>query len=71
MVARNHIGQDHLVGVPDVRRRVRVIDRCSDEKSFRHVRDKLADGDRPRNSSSILTTQYRHPRLGNLGASLG
>jgi hypothetical protein len=28
VITRNHIGQHHLVGVPDVRRRVRVIDRC-------------------------------------------
>jgi hypothetical protein len=39
--------------VPDVRRRVRVIDRCGDVESFRHVRDKLADGDRPRNSAQL------------------
>ena len=37
MIARNHIGQHHLVGVPDVRRRVRVIDRCGDEKCLRHA----------------------------------
>ena len=37
MIARNHIGQHHLVSVPDMRRRVRVIDRCSDEKCLRHL----------------------------------
>jgi hypothetical protein len=36
VIARNHIGQDHLVSVSDVRRRVRVIDRGSDEKRLRH-----------------------------------
>jgi hypothetical protein len=37
VIARNHIGQDHLVSVPDVRRRVRVIDRCGDEKCLWHA----------------------------------
>ena len=36
VIARNHIGQHHLVGVPDVRRRVRVIDGGGDEKCLRH-----------------------------------
>jgi hypothetical protein len=36
VIARNHIGQDHLVSVPDVRRRVRVIDRRGDKKCLRH-----------------------------------
>jgi hypothetical protein len=51
--------------------RVRVIDRRSDVESFRHARHKLADGDRTRNLRQFLTTQDRHPRVGNLGASLG
>jgi CO dehydrogenase/acetyl-CoA synthase delta subunit len=37
VIARNDIGQHHLVGVPDVWRRVRVIDRGGDEKRFRHL----------------------------------
>jgi hypothetical protein len=49
MIARNHIGQHLFVSVADVRRRIRVIDRRGDEKRFRHTRDTLADGDRPRN----------------------
>ena len=36
VITRNHIGQHHLVGVPDMRRRVRVIDRGGDEKCLRH-----------------------------------
>ena len=36
VIARDHIGQHHLVSVPDMRRRVRVIDRSSDEKRLRH-----------------------------------
>ena len=49
MITRKHISQHFLVGVTDMRRRVRVIDRRGDEKCFRHARDTLADGDRPRN----------------------
>ena len=49
VIARKDIGQHHLVGVPDMWRRVRIIDCCGDEKCFRHARDTLADGDRPRN----------------------
>ena len=44
MVARNHIGQHFFVSVADMRWRIRVIDRRGDVESFRHVRDKLADG---------------------------
>ena len=36
MMARDHIGQHFLVGVPDVRRRVCVIDRRGDEKRLWH-----------------------------------
>ena len=36
MIARNHIGQDFFVSVADVRWRIRVIDRRSDEKCLRH-----------------------------------
>ena len=39
-IARDHIGQHHLVSVPDMRRRVCVIDRCGDEKCLRHLRTK-------------------------------
>jgi hypothetical protein len=35
--------------VPDMRRRIRVIDRRGDEKRFRHARDIVAGGDRARN----------------------
>ena len=49
MITRNHIGQHLFVGVTDVRRRIRVIDRRSDEKRLRHARDTLADGDYARN----------------------
>jgi hypothetical protein len=37
MVPRNHIGEHHLVSVPDMWRRVRVIDGCSDEKRLWHL----------------------------------
>src|SRR5205809_4996455 len=36
MIACDHISKHHLVSVPDVRRRVRVIDRGGDEKCLRH-----------------------------------
>ena len=36
VLARDDIGQHHLVRVPDMRRRVRVIDRGGDEKRLRH-----------------------------------
>ena len=42
MITRDDISQHLLVCMPDVRRRVRVIDRRSDEKRFRHVA-KLTD----------------------------
>ena len=41
MIARDDIGQNFLVGVTDVRRRVCVIDRRSDVEFFRHQRLKL------------------------------
>ena len=37
MMASDHIGQHFLVSVSDVRRRVRVINRCGDEKCLRHL----------------------------------
>ena len=49
VIARNHIGQHHLVGMPDVRRGVGVIDGGGNEKGLRHARDTLADGDYARN----------------------
>ena len=49
VITRDHIGQHFLVGVTDMRRRIRVIDRGGDEKCLRHARDTLADGDHARN----------------------
>ena len=43
MITRDHIGQHFFVSVPDVRRRIRVIDRRGDEKGLRHSSDKLAN----------------------------
>jgi hypothetical protein len=43
MIARDDIGQHFLVSVPDVRRRIGVIDSCGDEKRLRHFCDKLPD----------------------------
>jgi hypothetical protein len=37
MIARDHIGQHLLVSMPDVRRRIRVIDRSGDEKGLWHA----------------------------------
>ena len=38
VIARNDIGQHFLVGVPNVRRRVGVIDRGGNEECLRHRR---------------------------------
>ena len=47
MPARDHIGQHLLVGVTDVGRRVRVIDRRGDEKSFRRHSPTIKAAPRP------------------------
>ena len=49
VIARDHISQHLFVSMTDMRRRIRVIDRRGDVESFRHARDKLADGDYTRN----------------------
>src|SRR5437667_4034793 len=41
MIPRDHIGENFLVSVTDVRRRVRVIDRRGNKKFFRHWRFNL------------------------------
>src|SRR4029077_1804599 len=38
MIARNYVGQYFLVRVPDMRRRVCVIDRGGDVERFRHFK---------------------------------
>src|SRR5437588_804353 len=43
MITRDHISQHLFVSVPDVRRRIGVIDRRGDEKGLRHCSDKLAN----------------------------
>jgi hypothetical protein len=48
MIARNYVSQHFFVGVTDMRGRVRVIDRCCYEKSFRHAM-KLPDSCAERN----------------------
>ena len=47
--ARDSIGQHFFVSMADMRWRIGVVYRRSDEKRFWHARDTLADGDRPRN----------------------
>ena len=43
MITRDDVGQHLFVGVPDVRRRVGVIDRRGDVEGLAHARDKVTD----------------------------
>jgi hypothetical protein len=49
LVPRNDIGQDFFVGMPNVGRRVRVIDRGGEEEGLCHAGDKLPDVSGKRN----------------------
>jgi len=71
VVARNDIGQHLFVGMTDMRRRIRVIDRRRNEKGLWHFARQTAGRRPPAQLPPILTTQERHPGVGNLGASLG
>src|SRR5580700_9145651 len=53
MITRDNIGQHFLIGVTDVRRRIRIIDRRGDVEGLGHWRDKVVERRAARNSCSL------------------